>query len=366
MNGAYGAVALALLTALAKKGLISGSASKVNGSNPHLNRVRVNFNLNRSTFSKNVSDKDKYFQYSIYGNTSNIGNIQIQSQSKQNKPNDKGNVLGWSEIVCLKDVTVYCDTGAMKRFHEALLVCQKEALRKGLSPHGKNNDQYFKYINQCIKDFKFENSKGQLESVIKSPFCFFEGNALSFDEFQRELSKDGFSFDAPSGLAKFNPRDPHGQPPIFLFSEIKTGEEAKERIDISSFPAIIGAKYVCMLNTIETSFAPVYVWGPTVCSQDMIWDKSTGKLKNWLGRQATTRNTGYTNKVNTYNLYFNVLNKGKTLQDGYTYISKTSELPKNYKIKTIVEQKDDEGNLKNYKGPARAFIMNQDYRRKKK
>ena len=105
MNGAYAATAIALIAALAKRGMVSGSMSK----NPHTNRVRVNFNLNRSTFTSKVSDQDKYFQYSLYGNTSNIGNIQIQSQSSQNRPNDKGTVLGWAELVCLKDVSVYCD-----------------------------------------------------------------------------------------------------------------------------------------------------------------------------------------------------------------------------------------------------------------
>ena len=68
MNGAYAATTIALIAALAKRGMVSGSMSK----NPHTNRVKVNFNLNRSTFTSKVSDQDKYFQYSLYGNTSNI------------------------------------------------------------------------------------------------------------------------------------------------------------------------------------------------------------------------------------------------------------------------------------------------------
>ena len=107
----------------------------------------------------------------------------------------------------------------MKKFHEALNKCRKEAESKGLSFHGPSNDGYFDFIEKCIKNFKMKVN-GKDVSVNKTPFCFFEGDPLSLEDFKKDLKSDGFSFDAPSGLAKFNPRNPSGQPPIFTFRKL--------------------------------------------------------------------------------------------------------------------------------------------------
>jgi len=365
MNGAYAATAVAILTALAKRGIVTGSASKVDPNNPHSNRIRVNFNLNRSTFgAKGLSDSEKYYQYSLYGNTTNIGNIQIQSSSRVNQGNELGLVMGWAEIVCLKNVTVWCDTGHMKKFHKAFMECQKKANAEGLNFHDENNDKYLEFVQKCIEEFKIpaKDKDGNIVqvSVTKTPFCFFEGDPLSLDQFKSELKSEGFDFDAPSGLAKFNPRNPFGQPPIFLFDD-KIDPKVGKGNNISTMPAIVGAKYVCMMNTVATKFSPVYVWGPTVCSQDMVWDKSTTELRKWQGRQKAKKGSGYTNKVNTYNLYINILQKGRKLSKGYNYISKKNSLPQNYRMRPIVEQRSDKGIKLGYKGPSRPYIRNQKY-----
>ena len=177
------------------------------GSVNRANRVRVNFNLNRSQFGGNPSER--YYQYGIR--------------------NTKNTVQHYAEQVCLVNVSIWCSVTRFRRFEER----KEQGIAKGYT-----GQQFAKWM----------------QGVLKDPFCYLEGDLVDFDTFQSMLSQDGLKVTDPSGIASFNPRDKN-QVASFLFSPMD------RLIDKSEWPVIIGAKYVLCTNG-ASPFPPCYVWKP--------------------------------------------------------------------------------------------------------
>ena len=328
----YAAVGLGFVLAGLKSGMFSGSMTK----DRHSGRVRINFNLNKSKFYGPASDR--FYQYSIYGNQQAIDHSSVLRDLQE----EKGDVLisefgygkrtNFSEASFLKDVTVWCDTVRMSKFHNALEEAMSSASNLGLS-FALDRKAYLDHVSAFMEGElpHQRDSQGRARPpVVKTPFCFLEGKLLSHKEFINDMSKDGFSIDSPAGIAKFNPRDANSQPPGFLFSAVS--DVNSDPPSISELPFLVGAKYAALINSVATPFAPVYLWGPCVCDQSYVWDSSTKEL-NAKFPGMIKKSRGKNLYVNTYELYFNRLGKCSKEMTGYGYIEILKELPEEYRIR---------------------------------
>jgi len=338
-KGGYAAVGLGFVLAGLKSGIFSGSMTK----DKHSGRVRINFNLNKSKFK--VEDNnfaDRYYQYSVYGNPYALDHSSILQQMQEQKGNvlisqfEYGKRTNFSEASFLKDVTFWCDVSRMQKFHAAQAEGMERAKANGFS-YGKNKDDYLQYIETYLEgEHPYQLSKtGKAQPpVIKTPFCFLEGELLSYDEFIKDMKEAGFDINKPAGLAKFNPRDPKNQPPGFMFQEV-ADVGATDFPPNSELPFLVGAKYAALINTVATPFSPVYIWGPCVCDQSLVWDHNTKKIRSRFAG-FKTKEKGTNLFLNTYDLYFNTLKKCTKTVNRYGYIETLKELPENYRIKDSV------------------------------
>ena len=335
-KGGYAAVGLGFVLAGLKSGMFSGSMTK----DKHSGRVRINFNLNKSKFK--VEDNnfaDRYYQYSVYGNPYALDHSSILQKMQEQKGNvliskfDYGKRTNFSEASFLKDVTFWCDVSRMKKFHEAQAEGMELAKANGFS-YGKNKDDYLQYIDDFLEGkhpYQLSETGKAQPPVIKTPFCFLEGELLSYEDFLKDMKESGFDIDKPAGLAKFNPRDPKSQPPGFMFQEV-ADVGSTDFPPNSELPFLVGAKYAALINTVATPFSPVYLWGPCVCDQSLVWNHETKKIRErFAGFKKKKKGTNLF--LNTYDLYFNRLKKCTKKVNRYGYIETLKELPESYRIK---------------------------------
>ena len=340
-NDAYKVIGASILLGMLKKGLAKGSMSK------HKGRVRVNFNLNKSNFSSQVSERE--YIYSIYGNQEAYNASSALKDRGEDKVFisrfNKGTRTNYAESVFLKDATVWCDVTAMKAFHEALAGAMHQAESRNLSFSG-SRVEYFEFVNKYMEgehDFQRHHDGRANPPVNKSPFCFVEGDLVSsYEDFVSMLEEDGFYIESPSGIAKFNPRDIYGQPPGFVFSEIQS--ENDPVLPTHSLPFLIGAKYIGMVNSIATPFSPIFVWGPCLTDQTNVWNHVDKSIKKDFPA-AIKKQRGTKLYINTYDLYFDTLKKCSEDLEGYTYFSGTTSLRPSHrinteKINTLIESQD--------------------------
>jgi hypothetical protein len=322
------------LATIAGVGLLG--MAKFASINPHTGRVRVNFNINRSTLSNAVPPKERYYQYSVYGNPFVINHSTSDVNIKEISEKDKGHRTNWSELVCLKDVTVWCDIKRMKAFHAALKQAKINAAKIGLT---FPQPEFFGYIDKFLAgQHEFQNNT-RPKGTVKDPFCFLEGKLVSYGggEFEKELKSEGFSFDSPTGIARFNPRDSMGQPPGFLFDEISTDPNKIKGVRELQF--LIGAKFACLTNSIASPFKPVYLWGPCVCDQSQVWNPFTTTIKSFKGIKG--------NILNTYELYMDTLKKCKNLRKNsrYSYYGEGEQLQNDYFMPKNITEKNKSGKI---------------------
>jgi len=335
-KGGYAAVGLGFILAGLKSGMFSGSMTK----DKHSGRVRINFNINKSKFEvENDNFADRYYQYSVYGNPYALDHSSILQQMQETKGNvlisefEYGKRTNFSEASFLKDVTFWCDVSRMQKFHEVQDEGMRLAKASGFS-YGKDKKAYFKYIEDYLEgkhSFQLSEKGKPQPPVIKTPFCFLEGELLSYDEFIKDMKEAGFDINKPAGLAKFNPRDPKSQPPGFMFQEVADVGDSGFPPN-SELPFLVGAKYAALINTVATPFSPVYLWGPCVCDQSLVWDHNTKKIRSRFAG-FKTKEKGTNLFLNTYDLYFNRLKKCTKEVNRYGYIETLKELPEQYRIK---------------------------------
>ena len=143
MNKQYLAI-LGTIAAAGALGMVKTTITK-GSQNPHSGRIRVNFNVNKSTLARGVDNK--YYQYSVYGNPYVIENSTYARDINPITASAKGTRTNWAELVCLKDVTVWCDVKRMKAFHKALTEGMKRAEQAGFNFKQK---QYYVYIDKFL------------------------------------------------------------------------------------------------------------------------------------------------------------------------------------------------------------------------
>lgn len=331
---------------------LSGSPAK---QNIHADRIRVNFNLNRSFFNHGSQFfSEKYFQYSVYG---------VPTTKSENALTDKktSGRTNFAEVVALKNVSFWCDVSAMKEFHKALDKSMKETLKEfGVEHPGQlessQRGPFFTRREEILIGIK-----------NKHPFTFVEGEQVPYENgmFTQELATNNMDLNAPDGLASFNPRNPNFQPPGFTFSPIARKES--DIIPVNEQKFLIGAKFALMGNSVATPFPPVYVWEPCVCDQSQVWyPRRNGRPinKNFPGF-VHGRSNWYTN---TLDLYSKIMSGNAPEGFDYDCFHDGKVLHQHEQMREVVTQKTDRGNQTGYTGPMRQFIqadrhiVSQDYK----
>jgi hypothetical protein len=257
------------------------------GTPNRVGRFRVNFNLNRSYFGP---IEDRYYQYGIRDTSGGVNG---------------GRIVHYAERVFLKNVSVWCYQSRWQKFHDRLMAWINQ---------GKNPD---------MRDPSFIDWMG---GVQKDPFCFLEGEIVSGDNMVPLLNSYGFSLDAPTGVASFNPRSPFSMPG-FSFSPLDRNEPDVER------KYLVGARFALLTNAMSP-FPPVYIWDPCLCNRK---DLNNPKWAGYSGKV-----------VDTYSMYQNQM----CLADNY----QTKKIPPSWSSVQAVQQKSKGGKILGYSGPMRQFI----------